>query len=280
MDKASSSGSSKEAEREYFHFLLRSGLIFAAGSLASYFRVICFGRAADNIASKLRRMLFTHYLHKDVSFFDETRTAELSVVLEKDTSLASDLFTDRLASALRSVNSSLFGSILLYRTSPQLSAVALSVVPLIGIGAMTLNKSSKRLTDALRTLESEERSFVTERLASISTVHVNMAEGREERNFEALESKVKGLAGRKHAAAGALLSYLGVMTNLSLLAVLAVGGRLIASSDLTAGDLSRFAIQSVFVGLGFGGLSTAHTDMVKALEAANRLDPSLIFFSM
>jgi hypothetical protein len=79
------------------------------------------------------------------------------------------------------------------------------------------------------------------------------------------------------------------------MAVLYVGGGMIASGSMTAGGLTRFAMQvtnsilqsilycqvkinvifssmsqSAFVGIGFSGLSTFYSDMVKSLDAAAR----------
>ena len=39
------------------------------------------------------------------------------------------------------------------------------------------------------------------------------------------------------------MSFLGLSTNISLMAVLNVGGGLIATGELTAGSLTQFAIQ-------------------------------------
>eukprot|EP01034_Spumella_vulgaris_P044625 gene44625-55529_t len=60
-------------------------------------------------------------------------------------------------------------------------------------------------------------------------------------------------------------------TNASLIAVLRVGGQMIQKGEITAGILARFAIQSAFVGLGFSGLSTFYSDLMRALDSAERI---------
>ena len=62
-----------------------------------------------------------------------------------------------------------------------------------------------------------------------------------------------------------------MMTNVSLMAVLFYGGKLLGKGKMTAGGLTRFAIQSAFVGLGFSGLSTFYGDMTRSLDAAARV---------
>jgi len=66
------------------------------------------------------------------------------------------------------------------------------------------------------------------------------------------------------------MGFIGAASNLSLMAVLSVGGILISRKQMTTGSLTRFAIQSAFVALGFSGLSTVYSDFRKSLDAANR----------
>ena len=67
------------------------------------------------------------------------------------------------------------------------------------------------------------------------------------------------------------MSFLNAATNASLLGVLYVGGMFIASGRMTAGDLTKFALRSAFVGLGFSGLSRFYSDMTSCLDAAARV---------
>lgn len=87
-------------------------------------------------------------MDKDISFYQSVdpslQIGELMTVFEKDITESAELLTDRLANGLRSLNSSVNGSIVLYSTSPRLCALSLCMVPLIGVGAMSLSRRSKR----------------------------------------------------------------------------------------------------------------------------------------
>ena len=67
------------------------------------------------------------------------------------------------------------------------------------------------------------------------------------------------------------MGFIGLATNFSLMSILFVGGNMLAQKEMTAGDLTRFAIQSAFVGLGFSGLSTFYRDMTESLDGAGRV---------
>jgi ABC-type multidrug transport system fused ATPase/permease subunit len=143
-------------------------------------------------------------------------------------------------------------------------------VPFIGIGAMTLSRYSRKFATHLRDLQSNLLSYSLERVRNLSTVRLNNREVYEKERFEALLQESSRYSHQRFNAHGSFMSFINLSTNGALIAVLRVGGGLIAKGDLTVGSLTSFAIQSSFVGLGFSGLSTLYADYVKALDAATR----------
>tara|TARA_A100001015_G_C15032786_1_gene734280 strand:+ start:1881 stop:3749 length:1869 start_codon:yes stop_codon:yes gene_type:complete len=255
----------------YALFLSGTAGVFTLGSLATWVRVYCLGTSTERISSALRKQLFNSYMDKEIEFFESNKSGELSTVLEKDVTTAAEALTDKFAAGLRSVNASVNGSILLFRSSPELSGVSLAIVPLVGVGAMTVSRYSKKIKEKLRVLQGEILSFALERYNHISTVRLNGQEDNEKGNYSEYIDESYDLARKSYFAQGSFLSFVGMMTNVSLMAVLYCGGKLMTKGKMTAGGLTRFAIQSAFVGLGFSGLSTFYGDMTRALDAAARV---------
>jgi len=261
----------RAGEENYSAFVTGAAGVFLVGSLASWVRVYCLGTSTERIASRIRKLIFNSYMEKDVEFFESSSSGELMTVLDKDVSTAAEMLTEKLAGGLRSLNSSFNGSIVLFSIAPQLCGVSLAMVPVVGIGAMTLSKYSRKLREKARELETSMMSFALERVGGISTVRLNGQEEREKARYGDYTDQCYELSAQAHYAQGGFMSFLNVATNASLLAVLFVGGGLIARGKMTAGSLTRFAMTSVFVGLGFSGLSTAHGDMLRSLDAADRI---------
>eukprot|EP01038_Epipyxis_sp_PR26KG_P012180 gene12180-16314_t len=255
---------------EYKWFIYGSASALIVGSIASCVRVYCLGTATDNIAGRLRKELFDSFMEKDMEFFDENNanSGELITVLERDCTEAAEVLTERMAGGLRSINSSINGSILLYSISPKLCGVSLSVVPVVGIGAMTLSKASRKVAEKLREAQGSILSYSLERLQNYSTVRLNGRQEYEQKQFANMTNKSFELSKKRYYSHGTFMGFINLATNVSLIAVLRVGGGMIGSGEITKGDLIRFAIQSAFVGLGFSGLSTFYSDMIKALDAA------------
>lgn len=237
-----SASSSKE---QSFRILGQTAGIFVVGSLASWIRLYCLGTATDLIATRLRKMLFDSYIDMDVEFFDSSSSSsgELLSVLEKDVDAAALALTDKLASGLRSLNSSINGSLLLYYTCPRLCAVSLALVPVVGVVLTTMSKVSRKLGDQLRVFQSQLMSFVVERFSSITTVRLNGREKTEKESYAKRTDNCFSLSRKSHFGQGAFMGFFGLSTNISLIAVLHVGGGLIASGELTPGVLTQFAIQ-------------------------------------
>lgn len=253
------------------YFIAGTASIFAIGSVASWVRVYCIGSATDRIAARLRKDLFNSLLDRDVEFFKSTDSGDLIQLLEKDIDTASATLTEKMSAGVRSINSSVLGSISLFMTSPKLCAVSLSIVPMIGVGLMTLSKYTRKIAAKAREAHTKILSFALERFSRYSTICLNGKEQFEKDTFASHIDACSAITTKEHFANGAFMSVMNLATNCSLVAVLKIGGDLIAQGSLTNGKLITFAIQSGFVGLGFSGLSSFYRDVINGLDAASRV---------
>ena len=261
----------RAGDADYVQFIGGTAGVYLMGSVASWVRVYCLGTSTELISARLRKLLFSSYMENEVSFHDGERAAELAIILDKDVAAAAETLTDKLAFGVRSLNSSINGSILLVYQAPQLCGFTLAIVPVVGIGAMLLGKYAKKIRTQLRELEGKVASFALERLQRISTVRLNAQEDTEKKHYEDYIDQCYDLSSRHYFAQGSYMSFTNLMTNVSLMGVLWYGGRLMSKGKMTAGALSRFTIQTAFVGLGWYGLASFFSDMTKALDAAKRV---------
>lgn len=252
-------------------FLLHNAYFFLAGTFASWLRIYCLGSAAESITSRLRTEIFESFLAQDISYYESVEMGDVVTLLEKDVQLSAELLTEKVANLLRSLNSAVNGSISLYSISPQLCSITLAIVPVVGIAAMTLSRYSRTLANKLREQQSKILSYGLERIRCISTVRLNHREQYEQTQFARLIEGSNSISESSFHVQGTFMSFVNLFTNMSLIAILRAGGRLVNSGHLTVGSLTSFALQSVFVGLGFSGLSTFYSDTMKALDAASRI---------
>lgn len=236
-------------KENFLEFLTSSAGFFFAGSIASWVRVYCLGTATENIANRLKSQLFESILQQEMEYYESTPLGEIVSLLEHDIQSSAELVTEKIAAALRSLNSALNGSFLLYRTSPRLCGVSLSVIPVVGVAAMTLSRYSRKLSNQLRALQSSTHSYSLERYQNISTVRLNNREKFEIEKFNKMLAESQTCSRRRYNAHGSFMSFLNLSTNASLTAVLWVGGSMIAKKEMTVGSLTSFALQVTHLSL-------------------------------
>jgi ABC-type multidrug transport system fused ATPase/permease subunit len=64
-------------------FLIKSAAYFLLGSVSSWVRVYYLGTATESIANRLRVILFSSCMDKDMEFFESAKNGELISVMEK-----------------------------------------------------------------------------------------------------------------------------------------------------------------------------------------------------
>ena len=231
-------------------FILGTLSMFTMASLASFIRVYSLNTATTSIYNRLRKTLFNTYLYKNQDFFDNNKKGQLISILEKDIFTTSEVLTEKLASGIRSINSVFNGSILLYTISPKLFSITISMLPFISIFAMKLAKENKIHKQNLLKLEIKLINYALERFTSITTVRLNGREEYEINNYNHLLDQYRHNSDRYNLSRARFMSFINMTTNVSLCLVLYIGGNMLRKGQISAGSLTKFAIQSVFVGLG------------------------------
>ncbi|CAM9261689.1 unnamed protein product [Ectocarpus sp. 12 AP-2014] len=245
--------------------------VFAAGSLASWGRVYALAMATAGVAEKLRARLFAALMVQEKAFFDEKKAGELAPILAEDVDVSSTVFTERMASVLRSLNSSINASMALLSISPHLTMVSLSTVPIVGSVAMLYYKHVRKLSMKLRDMDSEAQAFAQARLANVRTVRAFANETLEAQRFRQMLKEASELRAGEAGAKGFFRGGLFGMVGVSLMAVLWVGGSHVGDGSMTAGQLTSFAGYTGWVGLGFSGLATGNANIARGLASAERV---------
>lgn len=244
---------------------------FVTGSVGSLVRVYSLGMVAERIAVKLRKRLYRILLAQEASFYHNRRVGELVSRLSGDCQTTANAVVELMSNGFRSLNSAIGASCMLLSISPKLTLVSLSILPLVGTGAMLFSKFSSRLAKVHQNSVADMSGLVEERLNNIYTVKLFAAEAHEQRVFDAINRTILANAARAKRARGVFMGGLSFSINCSLFSVLYFGGSLVGQNELTIGSLTSFALYSGFMGLGFSGLSSCMSELKKTREASSAL---------
>lgn len=244
---------------------------FVTGSVGSIVRVYSLGMVAERVAARLRKRLYKALLAQDFQFFHHRKVGELVSRLSGDCQVTANAVVDVMANGFRSLNSAIGASCMLLTISPKLTLVSLSMLPLVGSGAMIFSKYSSRLSKVHQNSIASMAGLVEEKLNNIFTVKLFAAEELEARAFDTINNQILSNASRAKRARGVFMGALSFSVNCSLFSVLYFGGSLVGKNELTIGSLTSFALYSGFMGLGFSGLSSCFGEIRRARESSEAL---------
>jgi ATP-binding cassette subfamily B protein len=243
--------------------LLMAALL-ASEAVATLLRNYLFNLAAERMAADLQQRAFEHLLTEDIAFFDSRTTGELTSRLAAAVPSLQRVFGDELADALRNVLWGVGGTVLLFYTSPRLSAIVLLSVPPIVIASSLLGRRVKRDTAAMQHAYAECGTIAEEAIGGIRTVRAFVQESAEAARHRRAIAAAVAIAKRKILAASSIAFLTG--EGAAVLAIW-IGGRLIVGGSLTAGALISFILYAFLVARGFRNASEFWNDASRAIGA-------------
>ncbi|WBW74050.1 mitochondrial peptide-transporting ATPase [Schizosaccharomyces osmophilus] len=245
--------------------------LFLVGSACNFGRIFTLRLLSENIISRLRSRLFAKCLSLDGRFFDSHLHGDIISRLTTDSSIVGKSLSTYLSDGLRSTVSAVAGIAMMLYTSLTLTGYMSLIVPPIALGAFFygeyVRKLSRKTQDALGDLTRVSE----ERLANVRTTQAFLGERQEVHRFNNYIRNLFNLARKEALASGVFFGSTGFCGNATVIAILALGGNMVAAGHITVGQLSSFLLYTVYAGGSIIGLSGCFTDIMKGLGAAGRL---------
>ncbi|EPX74030.1 peptide-transporting ATPase [Schizosaccharomyces octosporus yFS286] len=245
--------------------------LFLIGSICNFGRIFTLRLLSENIISRLRSRLFAKCLSLDGRFFDSHLHGDIISRLTTDSSIVGKSLSTYLSDGLRSTVSAVTGIAMMLYTSLTLTGYMSLIVPPIALGAFFygeyVRKLSRKTQDALGDLTRVSE----ERLANVRTTQAFLGERQEVHRYNNYIRNLFNLAKKEALAGGFFFGSTGFCGNATVIAILALGGKMVAAGDITVGQLSSFLLYTVYAGGSIIGLSGCFTDIMKGLGAAGRL---------
>ncbi|EPY52917.1 peptide-transporting ATPase [Schizosaccharomyces cryophilus OY26] len=245
--------------------------LFLIGSACNFGRILTLRLLSENIISRLRSRLFAKCLTLDGRFYDSHLHGDIISRLTTDSSIVGKSLSTYLSDGLRSTVSAVAGIAMMLYTSLTLTGYMSLIVPPIALGAFFygeyVRKLSRRTQDALGDLTRVSE----EKLANVRTTQAFLGERQEVHRYNNYIRNLFNLARKEALASGMFFGTTGFFGNATVIAILALGGKMVATGDITVGQLSSFLLYTVYAGGSIIGLSGCFTDIMKGLGAASRL---------
>ncbi|MGZ0711499.1 ABC transporter transmembrane domain-containing protein (plasmid) [Coraliomargarita sp. W4R53] len=249
--------------------------LVVVASLISGYQHYLLQRTGTAVVLSSRRQLIARILHLPIREFDSRRTGDLVSRVGTDTTLLYAVLTQGLADALGNVLIFLGALIAMLLIDPLLLLLIVVVIG-VSVGVVSVISGGIRRATAVQQAKVGELASGVERaVGSIRTIRAAGAGEREQATITVTANDAYD-AGVKVAKASALVVPIaGVALQLSLLAVLGVGGFRVASGAIEIASLVTFVMFLFFLIQPLATFFGAITSVNQALGALGRIQEVL-----
>lgn len=266
---------SKGKTSEIFSSIDTVAIIFAIvlvlQAIFSFFRVFLFVRVSENAMRDVRISAYSKIISLSVTFFEQKRVGELTSRLTSDVTQLQEVMSFTLAEFLRQIGTLIVGVGFLFYASTQLALLMILTFPILVFAAIFFGRFIRKLSKKAQDELANANTVVEETFQSIRAVKAFTNELFEIKRYnDALQHVVKNAlkAGTYRAAFNAfvILALFG-----GIILVVWYGAHLVKQDIMTPGELTSFAIYTVFIGSALGGLSNLYGQIQKAVGSSERI---------
>ena len=252
-------------------FYLALGGVLAIGAAANYGRIIVLRIVGERIVARLRSQLFRRTFIQNAEFFDANRVGDLISRLSSDTIIVGKSITQNLSDGMRSLVSGGAGFGLMAYVSLKLTGILTLMFPPVAIGAFFYGKAIRNLSRKIQRNLGTLTKIAEERLGNVRTSQAFAAEILEVGRYNKQVRKIFSLGKREALISATFFSTSGLMGNMTIIALLYVGGGMVKSGAISIGDLTSFLMYTAYAGSSLFGLSSFYSELMKGVGAASRL---------
>ncbi|BFZ60342.1 ATP-binding cassette permease mdl1 [Saitoella coloradoensis] len=245
--------------------------IFVLGSVCNFGRVLLLRIVGERVVARTRARLFQKTLAQDGEFFDANRHGDIISRLSSDTTIVGKAITQNVSDGLRAVVQAGAAFGMMGYVSLQLTGIMTFIVPPIAIAAIFYGRYVRDLSKKTQKALGDLTKVSEERLGNVRTAQSFSGEVMEVRRYNERIREIFQLAKREATASGLFFSSNGLAGNATVLAVLGIGGRMVADGTITVGELSSFMLYTAYAGFSMVGLSSFYSELMKGVGAASRL---------
>ena len=247
------------------------GGVLLIGAGANYGRIIILRIVGERIVTRLRSQLFRRTFVQNAEFFDANRVGDLISRLSSDTVIVGKSITQNLSDGLRSLVSGVAGLTLMAYVSLKLTSVLAICFPPVAIGTFFYGRAIRNLSRKIQKNLGTLTKIAEERLGNVRTSQAFAGEILEVARYNKQVKKIFALGKREAYISAAYFSATGLAGNMTMLALLYIGGGLVQTGAISIGELTSFLMYTAYAGSSLFGLSGFWSDLMKGVGAASRL---------
>ncbi|KAK1968240.1 ABC transporter [Colletotrichum sublineola] len=252
-------------------FFTALGIILTVGAMANFGRVILLRIVGERVVARLRSSLYRRTYVQDAEFFDANRVGDLISRLSSDTVIVGKSITQNISDGLRALFSGGAGFCVMVWLSPKLTGLLLIMLPPVAVGAFFYGRAIRNVSKGIQKNLGTLTKIAEERLGNVKTSQAFVGEVQEVARYNKQVKKIFALGKKESTIAATFFASTGWAGNMTILAMLIVGGNFVRDGAMSLGDLTSFMMYTAFAGSSLFGLSSFYSELMKGVGAASRL---------
>ena len=246
-------------------------ILFSLQAVFSFFRVLTFSQATENMLAKLRQDTFSKMLKMPMTYFSKNQSAELSTRLSADIAQIGDTLTTGIAEFLRQLIIIIGGMTIICFISWKLALVMLAIVPPVAFITVFFGRRIRKHSKTVQEKVGESNVIVSEGFQGITNVKSFTNEGHEVNRYKKITIEIVQEAIRYAISRGSFFSFIIFCLFGSMILMVWIGVRMTVADELSAGQMLSFLFYSLFISASFGGIAEQFAQIQRAMGASDRV---------
>ncbi|KAM3959241.1 mitochondrial potassium channel ATP-binding subunit [Aphomia sociella] len=228
-------------------------------------------QVGELVAARMKQDLFVSILQQDMAFFDRERTGELVNRLTVDVQDFKSSFKQTISGGLRAITQVIGSAVSLLIISHHLTGLTLICVPSVVIGGTFIGSLLRKLSREAQAQIEKATLVAEEAISNMRTVRAFAGEDNEAEMFARESDAAAELSMELGLGVGLFQAGTNLFLNGMVLATMFLGGHLMSSGSMSAGDVMAFLVNAQTVQRSVAQLSLLFGSVVKGISAGGRV---------
>ncbi|EDP59061.1 lipid A ABC transporter ATP-binding protein/permease MsbA [Vibrio sp. AND4] len=217
--------------------LIVFAMMFIRG-VSGFVSTYCLSWVSGNVVMKIRRMVFNHFMHMPVSYFDKEQTGSLLSRITYDSEQVSAATSQALVSIVREGASIIGLLVLMFYNSWQLSLVLFAVAPVVAFGISVVSKRFRKISKNMQTMMGNVTASAEQMLKGHKVVLSYGGQDIEGKRFEKVSNQMRQQSMKLVTAQAAANPIIQMIASIAIVVVLYLASIDSIKEQLTPGTFT------------------------------------------
>ncbi|MGR5133510.1 lipid A ABC transporter ATP-binding protein/permease MsbA [Vibrio alfacsensis] len=217
--------------------LIVFAMMFIRG-VSGFVSTYCLSWVSGNVVMQVRRMVFNHFMHMPVSYFDKEKTGNLLSRITYDSEQVSAATSQALVSIVREGASIIGLLVLMFYNSWQLSLVLFAVAPVVAWGIGVVSKRFRKISKNMQTMMGNVTASAEQMLKGHKVVLSYGGQDIEGKRFEKVSNQMRQQSMKLVTAQAAANPIIQMIASIAIVVVLYLASIDSIKDQLTPGTFT------------------------------------------